>query len=247
MSKFVVMAGWADVPHLDEAAKKELAASYPEHQRDARTKGIPQLGAGAIYHVPESEVVCDPFDIPPYWPRAYAMDVGWNRTAALWGALDRESDTLFLYSEHYVGKAEPSSHAAAIRARGAWMQGVIDPAARGRGQKDGEQLLRAYLDQGLLLSIALNGVEAGLFEVAQRLHTGRIKVFKPLQNWFGEYRIYRRDEKGHVVKDGDHLMDCMRYLVMSGLAVASIDPGYLTKMGHTPRVVTDWDPYASAH
>ena len=29
--------------------------------------------------------------------------------------------------------------------------------------------------------------------------------------------LHRRDEQGKVVKDYDHLMDAMRYLVMSGL------------------------------
>src|SRR5215467_13831811 len=86
MSKFVVMAGWDDVPHLDEQTKQDLYASIPPYQRDARSKGIPQLGSGAIYPVPESEIVCKPFEIPRYWPRAYALDVGWNRTAAIWGA-----------------------------------------------------------------------------------------------------------------------------------------------------------------
>ena len=72
MSKYVVMAGWDDVPHLDEQAKKDLYASIPPYQRDARSKGIPQLGSGAIYPVPESEIVCKPFEIPRYWPRCYA-------------------------------------------------------------------------------------------------------------------------------------------------------------------------------
>ena len=47
--------------------------------------------------------------------------VSWRSREAvqfcLWGALNRETDTLYLYSEHYRGEAEPSVHAAAIRAR----------------------------------------------------------------------------------------------------------------------------------
>ena len=60
MSKYVVFAGWQDVPHLSEEAKAGLAASYLPHERDARMKGIPSLGSGAIYPVPEEDVVCDP-------------------------------------------------------------------------------------------------------------------------------------------------------------------------------------------
>lgn len=220
----IVMCGWDDVPHLDEEAKRKLYAKLPPHQRDARTKGIPALGSGAIYPVPESDFVVDPFDIPDHWPRVYGMDVGWNRTAAAWAAIDRDTDTVYLYSEHYRGQAEPSIHAEGVKARGKWVPGVIDPAARGRSQRDGEQLLQDYIDLGLQLEIANNAVESGIYEVWQRLSTGRLKVFRSLSNWLAEYRIYRRDDKGRVVKQNDHLMDVTRYLVLSGLDIAKYPP-----------------------
>ena len=213
MAKHVVMAGWDDCGHLDEKAKATLLASIPPYQRDARSKGIPQLGSGAIYPVPETEIVVDDFAIPKHWARGYGFDVGWNKTAAIFAALDRDSDVLYLYSEHYKGQAEPSIHAASIKARGDWIPGRIDPAARGRSQRDGEQLLQDYVDLGLDLATAKNAVEAGLYKVWMRLSTGRLKVFKSCQSWLGEFRIYRRDVKGHVVKENDHLMDGTRYLV----------------------------------
>lgn len=216
-SKFVVMATWDDAPHLTEAVKNELWNAIPPFQRDARSKGVPQLGAGAIYPVPESDIVIADFEIPAHWPRAYALDVGWNKTAAPWGALDRETDTLYLYSEHYRGQAEPVIHAQAVKSRGEWIPGVIDPAARGRSQRDGGQLMQDYIDLGLDLDVAFNGVESGIHEVWQRMSSGRLKVFKSLVNWLYEFRLYRRDEKGHIVKTNDHLMDATRYLVMSGI------------------------------
>jgi phage terminase large subunit-like protein len=233
--KALVMAGWDDVPHLDEAAKAKLLADTPPHLRDARSKGIPSLGAGAIYPVPESEFVVDNFEIPDFWPRAYGLDVGWNRTAGIFGAIDRERDILYLYHEHYRGQAEPPIHAAALRAPGAWIPGVIDPAARGRGQDDGKQLLKMYVDLGLKLKLADNQVEAGIYEVWQRLSTGRLKVCKSLKNWLTEYRMYRRDEKGKIIKDNDHLMDATRYLTMSGMKIAKVkQPGATIGPGFTP-------------
>lgn len=223
-SKCVIMVGWDDVPHLDEKAKAELLASIPPFQRDARSKGIPQLGAGAIYPVPESEFVIPDFELPAHFPRVYGMDVGWNRTAAPWGAWDREGDVIYLYSEHYRGQAEPSVHAEGIRARGPWIPGVIDPASRGRGQKDGQKLLELYRDLGLDLHMANNGVESGIYEVWQRLSTGRLKVFRSMNNWLSEFRLYRRDEKGQIVKANDHLMDATRYLIVSGREHAKVKP-----------------------
>lgn len=224
MSRGVVMAGWNDVPHIPAQEKKDLLRTIPPYQRDARTKGIPQLGRGAIYPIEESEITCDAFKIPRHWPRAYSLDVGWKRTAALWGALDREVDCWYLYAEYYRGHAEPSIHAAAIKARGEWIPGCIDPASRGRGQKDGEQLAQNYRDLGLDLALADHTVEAGIFDVYERLSTGRLKVFTLLRNWLAEYRIYRRDELGRIVKAADHLMDCSRYLVRTGQEIMRTEP-----------------------
>ena len=221
--KYMVTATWDDVPHLSDEVKKEMLASMPPHQRDARSKGVPLLGAGAIYPVPEEDIVIGDMEIPKHWARCYGLDVGWNRTAVVWGALDRDTDTLYLYAEHYRGQAEPSTHAEAIKARGAWIPGVIDPASNGRSQDDGVRLMQTYKDLGLDIAPAFNGVESGIYGVWERLSTGRVKVFKSLQNWLTEYRMYRRDEKGKIVKSNDHLMDATRYLVMSGLSRAAND------------------------
>lgn len=240
--KHVTMMGWDDAPHLTEEDKAELILSIPPYQRDARTKGIPQLGSGAIYPVPESEIVVDDFEIPAHWPRVYALDVGWNRTAAVWAAVDEESGVLYLYSEHYQGQQEPAIHAQAIQGRGKWIPGVIDPAARGRGQKDGYKLLDIYRDLGLELTLANNAVEAGLYAVWQRLSAGKIKVFKSMHNWLSEYRVYRRDEKGHVVKKNDHLMDATRYLVMTGVDKAEQRP-----LNEGPKMLTYYGPRTMEH
>ncbi|MCE2574828.1 hypothetical protein [Komagataeibacter sp. FNDCR2] len=244
MSRWVGTCTWDDVPHLSAEQKADLLRDLPPYQRDARSKGVPQLGSGAIYPVPESDIVCAPFDIPTFWPRAYALDVGWNRTAAIWGAHDRDSDTLYLYSEHYRGQAEPAVHAEAIKARGAWMNGTIDPASRGRGQKDGQQIFQNYIDLGLTLVPAKNGVEAGIMEVLDRMSSGRLKVFSTQQSWLAEYRIYRRDDHGKIVKKNDHLMDATRYLVVMLPSIEMVMPNYLEKGGFRSSVQGDYDPYA---
>ncbi len=220
LKRYVVFAGWDDVPHLTREVKEQLMAAIPVHEREARSKGTPQLGSGAIYPVLEESILVDDFKVPEHWPRCYGMDVGWNRTAAVWAGWDRESDVVYLGSCHYEGKAEPVIHAAAIRARGEWIPGVIDPAARGRSQKDGEHILQVYQDCGLNLTVANNAVEAGIYQVWTRMSTGRLKVFRSLTPWLNEFRIYRRDQNGKVVKENDHLMDATRYLIMSGLGVA---------------------------
>ena len=215
MSRAVINAGWDDVPHLTEEQKADMLKSTMPHLRDARSKGIPSLGSGAIYPIALDEFVIDPIKIPDYYPKLFAMDVGWNVTAAVWGAWDQDSDVVYLYSEHYRGQAEPAVHASAIKARGEWIPGVIDPASKGRTQTDGKQLYKMYRDEGLNLRTADNAVEAGLLEVYQRLSTGRLKVFNTLSKFLWEYKLYQRDEKGRIVKKNDHAVDCARYLCLA--------------------------------
>lgn len=216
-SKFVVMATWDDAPHLSREEKDELWKNMPPHQRDARSKGVPQLGSGAIYPVPDDDIIVDDFPIPDHWPRGYGMDVGWNRTSVGWHAKDPETNVIYRYSEHYRGEAEPSVHAEAVRGRGVWIPGVIDPAARGRGQSDGRKIMQDYKDLGLDLEIAFNGVESGIYRMWQMLSSGKYRVFRSCQNWIKERRLYRRDEKGRIVKENDHAMDESRYFIMSGI------------------------------
>lgn len=210
-SKFMCTATWDDVLHLDEKTKKELWDSIPPHERQARAKGIPTIGVGKIYPVDVESLLIDPFELPKHWPKGYGMDVGWNRTACVFGALDRDSDVLYLFSEHYMGQAEPAVHASSIRARGE-IVGFIDPASRGRSQHDGSQLIELYRTEGLQLQIADNAVEAGIYDVYQRMTSGRLKIFRTLVNLQKELGVYHRDEHGKVVKTNDHLCDALRYL-----------------------------------
>jgi phage terminase large subunit-like protein len=214
--KTFIQAGWKDVPHLDAEEQRALTATTPPYQLAARTEGEPSLGSGAIYPIAEREILVPTAEIPDNWPRVYAMDVGWNRTAVVWGAKDPGSGRIVLYDEHYMGHGEPASHAAGIRARGDWIRGVIDPASSGSSQIDGRKLIDIYERLGLRLEPAVNAVEAGLTETWNLLVSGRLVVQEHLSNWRSEFRKYHRDEQGKIVKVADHLMDATRYLVISG-------------------------------
>jgi hypothetical protein len=110
---------------------------------------------------------------------------------------------------------------------------AIDPASRGRGQKDGAQLYQDYFDLGLDLVKADNSVEAGIYRVWQMLSSGRLKIFKTCRALLEEYRLYHRDEKGQIVKENDHLCDAWRYCMMTG-----VDYGQ-----PKPSEDADWDEF----
>lgn len=220
MSRYVDIIGWDDAPHLQEPfltadERQEKIDSMAANERTPRTTGKPSLGAGAIYPVEEEKLLIDPFAIPDHWERGWAMDVGWNRTAALFGAKDPDSQIYYLTSEYYEGEARPVEHAHGIKAQLPWpgKTGCIDPAAENSSQRDGEKLKEEYESLGLDLINANNAVSAGIHHVLILMQSGQLKVFRTLVNWLTEFRLYRRDEKGKVVKKNDHLMDGMRYLL----------------------------------
>lgn len=213
-SRCTIGITWDDAPHLTEQAKEEMRRSTPSHLLGARESGIPSLGSGAIYRVEIKEIKVEPFEIPHYWPRVFGLDVGWNRTAAIWLAWDRDTDTVYLYNEHYVSHAIPTIHGQSIKARGIWIPGLIDPASRGRSQLDGRRIIDEYRGLGLNIIEAKNTVESGLYRCQEMLYQGRCLVFGYLTHFFDEFRIYRRDESGKIVKSNDHLMDAFRYAIM---------------------------------
>lgn len=213
----VTKAAWDDVPHLTEEAKARFLAGIPEWQRDARTKGIPQLGSGAIYRVSPDYVFIDPIQIPDHWRKAYALDVGWRVTAAVWGALDPDTGITYIYSEMYEKEKQAHEYARIIKGRGDWIEGVVDSASNSANQHDGVKIYELLKDEGLKLSFPDKAVTAGIIKVWELLSTGKLKIFNTCANIKDEYTYYRRDEKGNIVKENDHTMDALRYLIMSGM------------------------------
>lgn len=210
--KAIVQAGWDDAPWLSDEKKEQMLEDTEPHLREARRSGKPSMGSGNVYPISIESLICEPFPIPQYFKKLFALDVGWNRTACLWAAIDPQTDTIYIYDEYYVGEQPPPIHAHSIRNRGRWIPGVIDPASRGRTQDDGKQLIQIYKDLGLDLRPANNEVEAGIQAVWQRMTSGNLKIFNTLHNLAKEFVLYRRDLKGRIVKENDHLMDCLRYI-----------------------------------
>lgn len=210
-----IQATWDDVPHLTESAKAELLRLTPLHLRKVRSRGEVAQGVGAIYPLDFDRMEIDPIPIPAWWPKGYGMDVGWNCTAAIFGAIDRETDILYIYGQHYQGQELPSTHASAIKRRGR-MTGLIDPAARGRSQIDGQKLIEEYRGEGLLLITANNAVEAGILGVWTRAVEGRLKIFRGCcPDLKREWGMYHRDKNSQIVKKNDHALDALRYLCNS--------------------------------
>jgi phage terminase large subunit-like protein len=215
-----------DVEHYSDGEKKTIIASYPKHELEARTKGIPVLGSGRVFPVEESKLAIEQRDFPAHFPRIGGMDFGWDHPfAAVELVWDRDTDTVYVARTHRLKEASPIIHAATLRTWGkelrwAWPRDGNRETLEGAGIA----LSAQYAAQGLnmLTDFAhyVEGtgqksvsVEAGLMDMLQRMESGRFKVFKHLNDWWEEFRLYHRKD-GKVVKEGDDLMCATRYALM---------------------------------
>lgn len=208
-----------DAAHVPESEKKMELARTPPWLVDCRIHGIPQLGSGAIYPVPWTDIAVKRFEIPKHWKRFAGMDVG-GKTACIWFAISPDNGMIYAYHEYYMEGALPSVHAQNIALPGKWVPISIDHAAHGRSQIDGENLFDMYKDLGLQLTNADKSVEAGLYTCWELLANNKLKIFDDLKKFQDEYLNYQRDEKGRVVKKNDHIMDSFRYAIMTGRDLA---------------------------
>ncbi len=232
--KFVTNLTWVeDPPHLSEEEKTLLKEAYSPHELQSRTTGLPSIGSGRIYPVAEDDIVVRPFKIPRDWPCFYGMDTGWHKTAAVFCALDKNTDCVYIFDEYYRGYAEPPIHVAGIKARGEWLYGAIDSA--GTDSSTGQRIMHQYIQMGLRAIPADKSVDAGILVVYNRMSSGKLKVFTNCHNWLSEFRLYRRDEHGRVVKKDDHLMDATRYALMTGIRAAQTKPDPEEDMFIPPR------------
>ena len=215
-----VTAQWSDNPHLAPHMIEEFEKSVQPHEREARQYGKPILGKGKVYPFSRAMITYrNDFEIPKYWHHGCAWDFGYtDPTAILWGVYDPNSDILYIYSEHCVAEQPPIYHAAAWRGRNPahmLLPSLADPSGgREEGIKDRESYFKAYEKLGVHFTKANNAIEAGIAEVYQRFVSGRLKIAHTLGYTLSEFDFYHRNEKGKPVGGKDHLMDCLRYLVM---------------------------------
>ncbi len=222
-----------DAPHYAPEERARIVASYAPHEREARTMGIPSLGAGRVFPVEEAGLREPAFRIPPHWARIAGLDFGWDHpTASVWLAWDREADAVHVYDCYRLREETPVVHAAALRARGDWIPVAWPQDGLQHDKGSGTALAEQYRRQGVPMlpmhaqfADGSTGLEAGLADMLDRMKTGRLKVAEHLAEWWQEFRLYHRRD-GRVVKEQDDLLSATRYaLMMLRFAKAEPAPG----------------------
>jgi phage terminase large subunit-like protein len=228
-----------DVDHYTEQERQTIIDSYPEHEREARANGVPTLGSGAIFPISESAITVEAFAIPKHWKRVAGLDFGWDHpSAGSWLAYDADTDTVYLYDVYKARQTLIPVQASAINARGTWIP-VAWPhdGYQTKDAMQGEQIAEQYRKEGVNMMSesarflktgeedrvsSVFSVEAGIQEMLTRMQTGRFKVFKHLEPWLEEFRIYHR-KNGTIVKEFDDAICSSRYALMM-LRMAIVEP-----------------------
>lgn len=221
MSRHVTRMTIEDAEHYTPAQRAAIIASYPEHEREARAKGIPTLGSGRVFPVSEDSIKVRAFPIPDHWVQIGGMDFGYDHPfAATKLAWDKDDDIIYVTASYGIRQQTPVIHAAALKPWGDWLPWAWPHDGLQHDKGSGDALASQYEDQGLNMlperatfEDGGSGVEAGVTEMLDRMLTGRWKVFDHLEDWFTEFRLYHRKD-GQIVKLNDDRLCASRYAMM---------------------------------
>lgn len=221
MSRGVTSMTIDDAEHYTPEQRQAIIDSYPEHEREARVRGIPSMGSGRVFPIPEELITCEPFKIPDHWAQINGLDFGWDHPFAAVGlAWDRDSDVLYVCREYAARETTPVIHAASIRPWGQWIPCAWPHDGLQHDKGSGISLEPQYRAQNLNMLPEKatfidggNGVEAGVIEMLDRMKTGRWKVFSTCGGWLQEFRMYHRVD-GLIVKERDDRICASRYAMM---------------------------------
>lgn len=226
----VLQATWDDAPHMTKEAREQFLQQIPKHERDMRTKGIPMVGTGLIFPVPDENIMIDPFELPLHWPRIVGVDFGWDHPfAAVCLAHDRDQDKFYVYDCFKEANMVIPVAADRVKAMGGVEYPVVWPHdGLIHDRQSGRPLADLFRDKGLNMhpdqfsnppgpgqkeGQGGQGVEAGLHAMFTAMEEGRFHVFANLDDWFREKRMYHRKD-GKVVKKMDDIMSATRYAFM---------------------------------
>ncbi|MEE9158915.1 MAG: terminase family protein [Gammaproteobacteria bacterium] len=226
-SLYVGGATWDEAPHMSLEDRKRIEAQYKtDAERDARARGIPMLGEGAIFSAKETSFLIDPIQIPSHWARIKGIDFGGIQNhphAIISLAIDRDTDTKYVYAE-WRDNGKTRDHAHAINATDSWMPVAWPHDGMVHDKGSGSRLYRSYRDtyhvSMLSKSARYKNDEGGaqpqwpiIETVRDDFDSGKLKVFRTCQKLVREYRSYHMKD-GKIVAKRDDLLKALFYAYM---------------------------------
>ena len=232
---YVKGATWDDAPHLSRDDQDRLAKSYRAHEREARTKGVPMMGEGAVFPVSDEDISFDMYEqwpkgVPRYFARIKGCDFGMDHPAAgVELAWDRDADVVYVIDCYKKANETAPYHAAWLNKSNTWIPVAWPHDGVNREKSGGRTLADSYRQCHVnMLSKSARypkvpgeesdrggaqPVEPIVEEMLQRMTTGRLKVARHLAQWFEEKRSYHRKD-GKIVDRRDDILKATMYALM---------------------------------
>lgn len=244
---------WDDCPHLDEDARRQLLESYPEHERETRSKGVPMMGTGGVFPIADEDIICDPFSRPKHFRYIWGIDIGFDHPGA--GVLlgyDADADIIYVMDSYKIRGKDSLYHASAIKSRGDWIPVAWPHDGMKHDHGGGKQVAEQYRDHGVNMLErsarydekrgGAQPIEPGIIAMYERMLTGRWKVFNNQSDWLAEKRMYHRKD-GKIVAKNDDLLSASRIaLIDLKFALSDIEA---LRWGKQVNQVEIYDPLAS--
>ena len=234
-----------DAQHIPAQERQRIMDRWPPHEREARAMGVPMLGSGRVFPIPEQEIRCKPFEIPPHWYQIGGMDYGWDHPfAAIRMAWDREQDEIYITQTWKKRHATTAVVLDALRAWETWLPWAWPHDLHNKDRTSGEEIANIYRRKGLrMLSTHATheaggfGVEASIVGLMNYMERGAFHVFDHLGDWFDEYRNYHRKD-GEIAKIRDDLMSAtMKAYMMKRFARPKVN-----SVSQPQYAASSWDP-----
>lgn len=226
----VIEVDMDDNPHLDEDTKRRALLGLSPEERSARKSGRFVHFAGLIFSefsvvehvVPQLSVVPDDHLV------IVGIDPGFRHmAAAVFCAVSPEGVWTVFDEVALQGRTVREVAEEVLMRNVRWGRQprwyVIDPAARNTSAQTGRSDQMEYADHGLVTIVGQNSVTAGLSRIKGLLSVGELFVAANCVVTIDQFRKYRwqsgkrleGDQRESPLKKDDHLLDALRYAVMS--------------------------------
>ena len=219
-----------DNPYLaSDGRYEQMLKALPPTQRRQLLEGDWEVAEGAAFTEFDRNIhIIDPFEIPIHWDRVKGIDYGYaSESACVWGAIDRDDNTLIIYRELYRKGLLATDLAQLI----AEMElndpmsvpGVLDTACWNRTGQTGPTVGETLVKAGHKLRRADKNRVAGKIQIHEYLkvqQSGRpkLQIFNTCPNLIRELQSIPLDKSNPEDVDThapDHAYDALRYLIMS--------------------------------
>jgi len=220
--------------HLTKAKVLDAKKKILPYQLKMRMRGIPVLGSGLVFTLPEKDISVEPMSFPDHFKFLDALDFGGlsstaHPTAFARGAYDPENDVIYIYDGFRLkGREIPEIASHIIMKSNSDRIPVAYPhdgnKITGQGQSTRDQYAQAgvnMFDTHVTNPPSENQIEGkggiqimpGITDISARMSDGRFKVVSTVNDFFEEYRGYHMKD-GKIIDVDDDFMSAVRYIVM---------------------------------